>query len=42
MAIASIVFPVGVINNQMKISDNFKLTCITVTQMIAHYLFCQF
>ena len=37
IAIASVVVPVGMTNNQMKISDNFKLMCITATQMITHY-----
>ena len=37
IAIALIVFPVGVTNNQNKGSDNFKLMHITATQMIAHY-----
>ena len=37
IAIASVVFPVGTTNNQTKISNNFKLMCITATQMIAHY-----
>ena len=34
IAIVSAFFPVGVTNT--KISDNFKLMCITTTQMIAH------
>ena len=37
IAIASVVFPVGMTINQNEISNNFKLICIAATQMNAHH-----